>query len=120
MLSTVITYQEKQTIPPISTFPFIRVLDKTHYQIYLPSGDKVIGELSLSDEVLTITYSSELMLNEFMIIHDLITQLTNKHDCIVNDSNSFLGYLPDGESAYIMTNWTPWLGYIQQSMKYCQ
>jgi hypothetical protein len=68
---------------------------------------------------MTIMYSSELLLEEFMIIHDVISYF-NKQNDDVDDSKSFLGYLPNGESAYIIRNWKPWLEYIQKSMKYCQ
>jgi uncharacterized protein (UPF0297 family) len=79
----------------------------------------VIGDIHLSQNKMTISYSSELLLEEYMIIHDVISNLKNKHTEVIDDSNSFLGYLPNGEPAYIMKNWDSWLSYIHQSMKNC-
>lgn len=100
------------------TSPFIRKVSAVHYQIHLSSTDKVIGDIAVSQNVVTIQYSSELLLEEFIIIHDVISNL--RKGSIVDDSKSFLGYLPNGDSAYIVRNWKPWLDYIQTSMKYCQ
>jgi hypothetical protein len=117
LLTTTITYEEN-VHSQIMTSPFIRKINATHYEIHLSSTDKVIGNINVSQNVITIQYSSELLLEEFIIIHDVISHL--KKDSIIDDSKSFLGYLPNGESAYIIRNWKPWLDYIQQSMKYCQ
>lgn len=117
MLSTTITYEENVN-SSIITSPFIRKVSTTHYQIHLTSTDKVIGDINVSQNVVTIQYSSELLLEEFIIIHDVISHL--KNESMIDDSNSFLGYLPNGDSAYIIRNWKPWLDYIQKSMKNCQ
>jgi hypothetical protein len=117
LLSTTITYEETVN-SSIMTSPFIRKISASHYQIHLSSTDKVIGNIHVSDNVVTIQYSSELLLEEFIIIHDVISHL--KKESIIDDSKSFLGYLPNGDSAYIIRNWKPWLDYIQSSMKYCQ
>jgi hypothetical protein len=117
LLSTTITYEETVN-SSIMTSPFIRKISASHYQIHLSSTDKVIGNIHVSDNVVTIQYSSELLLEEFIIIHDVISHL--KKESIIDDSKSFLGYLPNGDSAYIIRNWKSWLDYIQSSMKYCQ
>jgi hypothetical protein len=102
----------------IMTSPFIKKVSTTHYQIHLSSTDKVIGDIAVSQNVVTLQYSSDLLLEEFIIIHDVISHL--RKGSIIDDSKSFLGYLPNGDSAYIIRNWKPWLDYIQTSMKYCQ
>jgi hypothetical protein len=117
LLSTTITYEETVNTS-VMTSPFIRRINATHYEIHLSSSDKVIGNIYISHNVVSIHYSSELLLEEFIIIHDVISHL--KKDSMIDDSKSFLGYLPNGDSAYIIRNWKPWLDYIQQSMKYCQ
>lgn len=101
MLSTTITY--KDTVDSsVRISPFIRKISASHYQIHLSSTDKVIGNISVSQNVVTLQYSSELLLEEFIIIHDVISHL--KKGSIIDDSNSFLGYLPNGDSAYIIRN----------------
>lgn len=99
--------------------PYIKKVKENHFQIFLASTDKVIANITVSLNVMTILYSSELLLEEFMIIHEVISQLANENDNIVDDSNSFIGYLPNGEPVYIVRNWKPWLEFIQKSMKYC-
>jgi hypothetical protein len=67
----------------------------------------------------TLDYSSELLLEEYIIIHDLISRLREGFDVIVDDSKSFLGYLSNGEPVYMINNWEPWVEYLQSSMKNC-
>jgi hypothetical protein len=95
-------------------------VQEDHYQIYLPSKDEVIGKITLTQNEMLIIYSSELLLEEFIIIHDVISRLIEEENLLVDDSQSFLGYLPNGEPAYMIRNWKPWIEYIQQSMKNCQ
>ncbi|TDL66716.1 hypothetical protein E2R56_21920 [Rhodococcus qingshengii] len=59
------------------------------------------------------------MLEEYIIIHDLISRLREGKDVVVDDSKSFLGYLSDGEPVYMINNWEPWIEYLQSSMKNC-
>jgi hypothetical protein len=120
MLSTVITHHQEVNSIPVHSFPFIRHIEGEHYEIYLSSADKIIGRIEHSQGSITIRYSGDLFLNEYMIIHDLVTKLSESSSGIVDDSNSFLGYLPSGEQAYIVTNWDSWLEYIQSSMRHCQ
>lgn len=91
-----------------------------HYRIYLSIADKAIGDLYLSEGKMTVQYSGELTLSEYIKIHEIINYLQKKVNGEIDDSNSFLGYLPDGESVYITKNWDKWVNYIYSSMKNCK
>jgi hypothetical protein len=85
----------------------------------LEKVDKLLGTIQVSDNVVTFEYSSELLLEEYIIIHDVISRLIEGNDVKIDDSKSFLGYLSDGEPAYIKTNWDLWINHINASMKKC-
>lgn len=74
----------------------------------------------LSEGKMTVQYSGELRLSEYIKIHEIINHLQKKVNGEIDDSNSFLGYLPDGESVYITKNWDKWVNYIYSSMKNCK
>jgi hypothetical protein len=100
--------------------PFIKKKHDTHYQLIIAHTDHVISDILINENELTLQYSSELLLADYMLIHKLILQIQEKNSAVIDDSNSFLGYLANGESAYIIRNWGPWLEYINSSMKNCQ
>jgi uncharacterized protein (UPF0297 family) len=118
MLSTTLIFRQNVNILPLN-LPFLKRKNEKHFQVHLESADKVIADILLHDNTLTFNYSSELLLEEFVIIHEMISRLQKEHTVQVNDQNSFLGYLSNGEPAYIVTNWDNWMEYIQGSMKNC-
>jgi len=120
MLSTTISFQGDLDETIISGLPYSRKKELNHYQFFLTSSDKAIGELFISENMIHIQYSGELLFAEYMILHDIILRLNRALDGVIDDSKSFLGYLPNGESAYITKNWDEWVLFIQQSMTNCQ
>ena len=99
--------------------PFLKKRSDSHYEIYLDNSDKALGDVHIANNGVMLEYSSDLLLEEYIIIHDLISRLREGNDVVVDDSKSFLGYLSDGEPAYMIKNWEPWIEYLQSSMKNC-
>jgi hypothetical protein len=120
LLSTTITYKGLMDENVLSDSSYIKRRNSNHFQIYMPTADKSIGELTITQNMITINYSSELILSEYIIIHDIILQLKTALNGEIDDSKSFLGYLPNGESVYITKNWEQWISYIYSSMKNCK
>jgi hypothetical protein len=120
LLSTTITFHNTLDEKLLTDLPFIKKTGTNHYQIYLTTGDKSIGEIVLSENDINIHYSGELMLTEYIIIHDIIVKLQTALNADVDDSKSFLGYLPNGETVHIIKNWEKWVSYIYSSMENCK
>jgi hypothetical protein len=99
--------------------PFLKKRSDHQYEIFLDSSDKALGYVHIGKNEVKLEYSSELLLEEYIIIHDIISRLREGNDVVVDDSKSFLGYLSDGEPAYMIKNWEPWIEYLQSSMKNC-
>lgn len=118
MLSTTLTFDQQVDLSTFNS-PFIKRRKNGYFEIYLDNADKLLGNIQILDTVLTIEYSSELLLEEYIIIHDVISLLIEGTDVKVDDTKSFLGYLSDGEPAYIKTNWDLWINHINASMKKC-
>ncbi|MFN7249651.1 MAG: hypothetical protein ACK4M9_02570 [Anaerobacillus sp.] len=119
LLTTTITFQDtfNETILDIAN---LEKVSNTHYNILIATADKKIGDLLITEGKMTIQYSGELALAEYSNIHDLIVYLQKSLKGDVDDSKSFLGYLPDGESVYITKNWDKWISYIFSSMNNCK
>jgi hypothetical protein len=96
--------------------PFLKKRTDSHYEIYLENS---LGDVYIDHNGVSFVYSSELLLEEYIIIHDLISRLREGNDVIIDDSRSFLGYLSNGEPVYMIKNWEPWIEYLQSSMKNC-
>lgn len=118
LLTTTLSFQEQVNFSKLN-IPFLKKITKKHYEIYLDSADKALGYIYILDNVIKLEYSSELLLEEYIIIHDIITRLSEENSVVVDDSRSFLGYLSDGEPAFIITNWKSWINHINNSMKNC-
>jgi hypothetical protein len=100
--------------------PFIKKKLDTHYQLFVAHADNVISDIFIHENEMTLQYSSELLLADYMLIHKLILQIQEGNPAVIDDSKSFLGYLANGESAYIIRNWGAWIDYLNRSKKNCQ
>lgn len=118
MLSTTLTFNRKVDLAKFD-LPFLKKRSDSHYEIYLDNSDKGLGNIHINNISIKLEYSSELLLEEYIIIHDIISRLKNENDVIIDDSSSFLGYLSNGEPVYMIKNWEPWIEYLQSSMKNC-
>ncbi|MFP7299737.1 hypothetical protein [Neobacillus niacini] len=118
MLITTLTFHKEVDFAKYD-LPFLKKRKDTHYEIYLDNSDRSLGDVYISQNGVKLVYSSELLLEEYIIIHDLISRIREGNDVIVDDSKSFLGYLSNGEPAYMIKNWEPWIQYLQSSMKNC-
>jgi hypothetical protein len=118
LLTTTLTFHKEVDLAKYD-LPFLKKRTESHYEIYLENSDKTLGDVHIDHNGVTLEYSSELLLEEYIIIHDLISRLREGNDVIFDDSKSFLGYLSNGEPVYIVNNWEPWIEYLQSSMKNC-
>lgn len=118
LLSTTLTFPENVNLAKLD-LPFIKQVTDRHFQIFLDSADKSLADITMNNTVVTIEYSSELLLEEYIIIHNIISKIQAENSAVIDDTNSFLGYLASGEAAYIITNWDPWINHLNNSMKNC-
>jgi hypothetical protein len=118
LLTTTLTFHKEVDLAKYD-LPFLKKRSENHYEIYLENSYKTLGDVHIDHNGVKLEYSSELLLEEYIIIHDLISRLREGKDVVVDDSKSFLGYLSDGEPAYMIKNWEPWIEYLQSSMKNC-
>jgi hypothetical protein len=118
LLTTTLTFHKEVGLAQYD-LSFLKKRTESHYEIYLENSDKILGDVHIDNNGVTLEYSSELLLEEYIIIHDLISRLREGNDVTVDDSKSFLGYLSNGEPVYMIKNWEPWIEYLQSSMKNC-
>jgi len=118
MLSATLMFQQ-QPDRELFNLPFLKRRHDTHYQVILDHTDKVIAELTIQGISVIVEYSSDLLLEEYIIIHNILSTLQTQSGAVIDDKKSFLGYLKNGAPAYIMTNWEHWINHLDNSMKNC-
>ncbi|WP_335869837.1 hypothetical protein [Bacillus sp. 2205SS5-2] len=64
---------------------------------------------------LTLEFSPQLNLEQYARIHQVLSNLIEDLSAVYDDTNSLLGYLKNGEGAYILTNWHKWIDFLQQA-----
>ncbi|RSK28347.1 hypothetical protein EJF36_16570 [Bacillus sp. HMF5848] len=70
---------------------------------------------SATDEEATIGFPGDLPMNRFKKVHDKLINLADHLEAEIDDSQSLLGYLANGDGAYIVTNWTEWIIFLQEA-----
>ncbi|KGX87253.1 hypothetical protein [Pontibacillus marinus] len=86
------------------------------HMVYKPNKQEQITViLNKTNQKITLTFSPQLNLEQFTTIHQKIMELIQCFDSKYDDSNSLLGYLKDGEGAYIITNWSKWYKLLQDA-----
>ncbi|WP_088010780.1 hypothetical protein [Gottfriedia acidiceleris] len=90
-----------------------RIQDGTYF--YTNSNIKLEGVVDSNKGSLKINFSPQLNLKQYTIVHDIIKNLILVLNAKYNDSQSLLGYLINGEGAYIITNWNYWVSFLQKA-----
>ncbi|MGG0178725.1 hypothetical protein [Gottfriedia acidiceleris] len=90
-----------------------RIQEGTYF--YTNSNIKLKGVIDSNKRSLKINFSPQLNLKQFTIVHHIIKNLILALNAEYNDSQSLLGYLTNGEGAYIITNWDYWVAFLQKA-----
>lgn len=120
MLETIMTFSTPH-LDRVIDFPFLKRKDARTYLIMSRHGERALAEVQVNEhfDQLVATYSSEWLLEDYEIIHETLLYLARTLQGEWDDSKSFLGYLPSGEEAYILTHWKDWLAYLNESSLNC-
>ncbi|PGL72049.1 hypothetical protein [Bacillus sp. AFS055030] len=102
-----------QSIEQILYEQGFKIQDGTY--IYTKSNIKLEGVLDSHNRSLKINIPPQLNLKQYTIIHHFIKNLILVLTAKYNDSQSLLGYLSNGEGAYILTNWEHWVAFLQKA-----
>ncbi len=100
--------------------PYIKRIKEHYYEVYPDKSDQPIAQIKIADNTVEFSYSEDLELERYILLHDVILSVQSDVKGTVDDSKSFLGYIETGEPAFIVRNWSKWMKYIHQSMKNCQ
>ncbi|WP_421380946.1 hypothetical protein ACOJQI_18925 [Bacillus salacetis] len=90
--------------------------NRTGSYIYKENNrDLLRGEYDSESSSFLFEFSPGLNLEEYTAIHNLLKEIIRAGELKFDDSNSLLGYLKDGEGAYILTNWSQWHEFLQDA-----
>src|SRR5262245_38104271 len=90
-----------------------RIQDGTYF--YTINNIKLEGVIDSNKRSLKINFSPQLNLKQYTIVNHIIKNLILALNAEYNDSQSLLGYLTNGDGAYIITNWDYWVTFLQKA-----
>ncbi|MEH7452446.1 hypothetical protein [Gottfriedia acidiceleris] len=90
-----------------------RIQEGTYF--YSNGNIQLEGVIDSDKRSLKINIPPQLNLKQYTIVHHLIKNLILNLIAEYNDSQSLLGYLTNGEGAYIITNWDYWVAFLQKA-----
>ncbi len=56
-----------------------------------------------------------LDLEEFQFLHDIIMELSSVYEAAIDESGCQLGYLENGEKAFLIKNWEEWKAFLMKA-----
>ncbi|WP_078546424.1 hypothetical protein [Litchfieldia alkalitelluris] len=114
MLSALIKYEKE--IEPLSLLSLDKDNLKHHgNKIIILYKNKEISTLTIKHNEVFVSFSGNLSFDEFSIINKVINRILSINEAYIDDKNSLLGYLQDGTHAYIYTNWSSWVFFINEA-----
>lgn len=111
MLQVIFSYKNEQPI-----YETMRSLQyKFNEDAYIFNGFNYTGKIihDASNKKLTMTFSKELSFEQYKHIHKTIKAIKEAIIGQIDDSLAFMGYLKDGEEAFIYHNWDQWLQLLE-------
>jgi hypothetical protein len=118
MLSTSILYKEDKTNlikGVLEDHQFFIKSDQTFSYRSENFKELVTAINNESVKMLTLRFGGDLSLKEYELLHHLFLSINTTIDGKIDDSKSLLGYLEQGEPAYIITNWDSWTMFLNQA-----
>ena len=119
MLSTTLFYKEDLELKLDKVFSEHKLVQKSNNSFsYTPPENKselAAATINHIKNTATFTYGGNLSFKEYEQIHNLITSINQEVKGVVDDSNSLLGYLENGEPAYIIKNWNSWTIFLNRA-----
>lgn len=118
MLSTTILYKEdKATLinEVLQDHQFFNKADQTFSYRTENFKELATAIYEKSTTTLAIQYGEALSFKEYELLHHLILSINASINGEIDDSKSLLGYLENGEPAYIITNWDSWTTFLNKA-----
>jgi len=115
MLSVHISYPDHSNIDAILIKSGFKKTSSTYILETLTQKELAKANLEENSYNFTITFPNNLSLDEYGQIHKAISFIANHSAITVDDSNSQLGYLQNGEVACILTNWSDWVHFLEKA-----
>ncbi|MCH1626333.1 hypothetical protein [Fredinandcohnia quinoae] len=69
----------------------------------------------IDKNIIVFTFLESLKLSEYEQIHHLICLLAEEFEGVIDDTESQLGYLENGEPAFIIKNWAQWTMLLNEA-----
>lgn len=119
MLSTTIFYKEKLGLNLKEIFNSHKLVQNSDHSFsYISTENKselVVATISPIKNTAIFTFGGNLSFKEYEQVHNLITTISQEIKGVIDDSNSLLGYLENGEPAYIVKNWNSWTIFLNRA-----
>lgn len=105
--------QDMGTYDMDSLFQTLGLLKQDSHYVLMTPDRKELAKINQLDSKIEFSFPKSLNMEEYAQIHRLIIRIHEKAGGTIEDSNSLLGYLQNGEEARIVTNWEAWVGFLQ-------
>jgi hypothetical protein len=77
--------------------------------------DKKIATIEHDLEEIVFQIHPQLEMTEFEFLRELILNITANHDVVIDETQCQLGYLENGEKAYLLKSWEPWKEFLMKA-----
>ncbi|MFC4322816.1 hypothetical protein [Litchfieldia salsa] len=115
MLSAIIHCKNMSNIDVhLQTLEHVTIKKKDIYSINNYKSQE-ISTIELLNNDLTFLFSESLSFEEYMLIHQVVHQISMISEGEIDDQNSLLGFLENQSPVYIYNNWNEWIVFINKA-----
>ncbi|WNF35765.1 hypothetical protein RJD24_15070 [Bacillaceae bacterium IKA-2] len=111
MLQVTFSYEGEQPI-----FEIVRNLQFSYDQgVYVLRDVDFVATLSHDslNKTLVLLFSKELFFEQYKHLHLIVVSLLKDIDGFIDDQLAFMGYLENGQKAYIFNGWSEWELFLE-------
>ncbi|SDH46065.1 hypothetical protein [Alteribacillus bidgolensis] len=76
------------------------------------TNTEVTGNIISAFSKITITFSENLSMNDYQLIREAIFLLAHHLQADMDDTKAFMGYLENGQKAYLFHEWKNWKAFL--------
>jgi len=77
--------------------------------------EKILATFKPNDDEVIFSIHPQLEMHQYEVLRNVILETMAGNDAVLDETGCQLGYLENGEAAYLIKNWEPWKAFLTKA-----
>jgi hypothetical protein len=77
--------------------------------------EKTLATIKTNDDEVVFSIHPQLEMHQYEVLRTVILEIMAGNNAVLDETGCQLGYLENGEAAYLIKNWEPWKAFLTKA-----